>query len=636
MSGALGRAAAIAGFLGLALASTASAMDNDAARQHALSFVLPADSPIELDFKVAGDRTVASTVVVIGNQSAVDLTITVAIIDSTDGTEFRSTDPDSALRLTVNGASSTTIPAGSVLAATVGVDGPSDLTALAGLLVAEAIEPGIAPATIPIEAAFSNDAERFGGASVEPSEISVTMTRSLPWVFKWDAGCWSWPPRDSEDLRVSLTDLGSPVAPGTVVRQPVALLASDTGGRMFARLGMPNGYPKGDAWLELGCTSRSGTYAGSLPFEVGNDEASTLSLTIKVQDLFIYPLFAVFAGAGVAYVLRRRSDNTRPRAVLWEELRNARLRYIEARSKYGEADRTILDGIFDPVHELPAGSSEAAKLFQNVATAHSKDDLDKATKATGDLLEAGDLVDALVEARTGLRGQLAGELSSASEAAALRKAGDDILQSVDITSVDDINAHLDAVGAQTRANASWLRAFRLYRLVFERYQALPETLPEWIADRARLANPIAIREAYLRPAKSIQDLENPDVLGLLRERLGIIEVALRAAPRRDAAPPPPADSVDALLDSVDVPAMPDRATPDRRIRWLRLGDVFEFWIVAAIAAAAFLGSAYVDQAFGSGWQYLAAFVTGAAGTLAVNFTLLPWYRSYRIARTSEG
>jgi hypothetical protein len=621
--------------MALALASTTSAMDKGAAREHALSFVLPTDSPIALNFEVAGDRTLASAVVVIGNQSAVDLTITLSIIDSTDGSLFKSTDADSTLRLTVNGAVSATVAARSLLAAIVGVDGPSDLAALSGLLVAETTEPGVAPATIPIDAAFPNDAERFAGARVEPSEISVTMTRSLPGIFKWDAGCWSWPPLGSDALRVSLADLGSPIAPGTVVRLPETLLASDTGGRMFARLGMPNGFPKGDAWLELGCPARSGTYSGSLPFEVGNDEASTLSLTVKVQDLFIYPLMAVFAGAGLAYLLRRRSDDTRPRALLRDELKKARSRYVAARMKYGEADRTILDRIFDPVNELPGGQSEAAKLFQLIAAADSKEDLDAATKAAADLIEAGDLIDALVEARTGLRDQLEGELSSVTEAAALRKAGSDLLQSVEITSLDDLNAHLDAVREQTRANVYWARAFRLYRLVLEKYQRLSETLPAWIDDRARLADPTAISEAYLRPARTIQDLEDPDVLGMLRERMGIIEVALRAAPRSDGAPPP-GGSLGALLASVVMPAMPDRITPDRRIEWLWLGDVIEFWIVAAIAAAAFLGTAYVDQAFGSTWQYLAAFVTGAAGTLAVNFTLLPWYRSYRVARTSEG
>jgi hypothetical protein len=618
------------------MASTTSAMDKDAARQDALSFLLPADSPIALNFEVVGDRTVASAVAVIGNQSTIDLAITLSIIDSTDGSQFRSTDEASALRLTVDGAGSATVAARSVLAVTVRVEGPSDLAALSGLLVAEATEPGVAPATIPIEGAFPSDAERFGGAKVEPSEVSVTMTRSLPGIFKSDAGCWSWPPPDSEALRVSLTDLGAPIAPGTVVRLPGTLLASDTGGRMLARLGMPNGLPKGDAWLEFGCPARSGTYSGSLPFEVGNDEASTLSLTVKVQDLFIYPLLAVFAGAGLAYLLRRRSDDTRPRALLQEELRNARNRYIAARARYGEADRTVLDKIFDPVNELPGGQSEAAKLFQLIAAADSKEDLDAAAKTAANLIEAGDLIDALVEARTGLRNQLEGELSSVSEAAVLRKAGSDLLQSVEINSLDDLNAHLDAVREQTRANVYWARAFRLYRLVLEKYQRLPDTLPEWINDRARLADPTAISEAYIRPARTIQDLENPDVLGMLRERMGIIEVALRAAPPSDGAPPPPGGSLGAILASVVMPAMPDRLTPDRRIEWLRLGDVIEFWIVAAIAAAAFLGTAYVDQAFGSTWQYVAAFVTGAAGTLAVNFTLLPWYRSYRVARASEG
>jgi hypothetical protein len=638
MTGALGGASRAAGLVGAialtALAPWTAAAQDGAAQASGLSFVSPGESPVSLTFMRVGAQTVASSIVVIRNSSAVDATVAIVIIDTTTGERSASTEQDGGIRVTVNGGTTVPVQAGDVVPATVLVEAGSDLSTLSGVLVGQAREPGIPPATIAINAMFPNDSDKFASAAVQPADITVTATRSLPWILRWDDRCWTWPLPGSESLRVRITKLGSAPAAGTTVRWPETILGSDTGGRLYARLGTPAGYPEGEARLELGCPDRAGTYSGAIPFDVGNDDASSLSLTIKVQDLFIYPLLAVFAGAGVTYWLRRRSDDTRPKAVLQAELEDSRKRYAEARKEYSNADRGILDAIFDPLSELPAGHGEAATLFGQITNAATKEELDELADKTADLLKAGDLSDALATARSSLLTQLDGDLASIPAAEALRKAGTDVLGSTTIKSSSDADAHLNAVGEQAEANTYWLRAFALYGVALDRYRALPASLPSWIDDRARLANPIAVREGYLRPATSLKDLEGPDVLGMVRERLGIIEVAHAAGPP-PSGPTPTAASLANLLSAIQLPRMPDRQTPDRRLEWLRLGDAIEFWIVAVIAAAAFLGTAYVGQAFGSGWQYLAAFVAGAAGTLAVNFTLLPWYRKYRVSREPE-
>jgi multisubunit Na+/H+ antiporter MnhB subunit len=61
---------------------------------------------------------------------------------------------------------------------------------------------------------------------------------------------------------------------------------------------------------------------------------------------------------------------------------------------------------------------------------------------------------------------------------------------------------------------------------------------------------------------------------------------------------------------------------------VRVHDWLDFAVAALIGAVAFLLAVPYLDTFGTWQHYLTAFLAGASGSLVVNWTLLPWARSY--------
>jgi hypothetical protein len=600
-----------------------------------IRFVIPTDGSVELAFEPGADHSLSATATIaVGNDDIATALVEFYLIDTDSGARIGSPSataaagPPPAIVLT---AEPLAIDAGRIETTTFTVSAPASTKKLKALLVAEAA--GVGSATLPIAASFPSAVNPFAAAEPVPASKTITLSRSLPSLLQQSNGCWwFWPPSTASDWSVRVDGVGN-VPAGVPIAEPATYLTSDRGGSLPISLSRD---PNSGGRLEVGCADRAGVYKGTLAFDPDSETAKSLDLTVNVQDLFVWPLLVALAGSYVVWRYKDRTDRTRPKRVLRIAIEDARKRYISA---HPAGTPGLLDSVFDGGVALPDGRGAAADLYRLIGTARTKEELDDSTTATKDLITLVDLAPAIEAVRGELRKQIEeGPLAALSDATPIRTAGAGLWARDSLDSLDEATDHLAALKSQVEANVEWLRAFELCRLVQARYASLPQPIPPTIADRVLLADPRAIRAAYLRPATSLDDLTEPSVIEMLRERLVIIEAARLAATPKVPPPPHPADAphpaavdelVPSILAQIQMPFLPSGSTPEHKLAWLRIGDSVEFVVVAVIAALVFLQSAYVDKAFGTSWQYVAAFATGAGGTIAINFALLPWYRSYR-------
>lgn len=173
-------------------------------------------------------------------------------------------------------------------------------------------------------------------------------------------------------------------------------------------------------------------------------------------------------------------------------------------------------------------------------------------------------------------------------------------------------------------------------------------------DRAQLNDndPEVLYKVYLEPAVSLDDLTKPDVIARLRESVYVTMALNRAYP------PPTDDSSEVAVAMQEVedalkeakgplaPMQPSDITQglarallayvpsEEIVSMVRVHDKWDFVVTAGLTMLAFLVTLYVSTTFGSIWQYFAAFLAGATGQLVINWALLPWYRSYKIASST--
>jgi hypothetical protein len=597
----------------------------DPVQANSIQFVIPTGEELELAFEPSGEGSLAATATVgISNNSVQEARVEFHMVDVDSGNQVGSEVDPEAVSLA---APILVVEPGRVAIGRITVTAPATTTSVDAVLVAEA--PGIGASAIPVS--ITGNESPFAEAEAIPASKTLTLSRALPSLPQRYLGCWwSWPPSDAADWKVPLEGLGD-VRAATAVDKPQAYLSSDTGGTLLvslAEVDQPGGI---GGRLEVGCADRAGVYTGNLEFDSAED-ANALELTINVQDFFLWPLLAVGLGSYATWLFKKRTDRTRPQQVLRIAIEEARKRYLESR----QGASGLLDDIIDPTVELPGGRGEAASLYRSVGTARTQEEHDDLTSEVESLVTLVELTPAIVVARAKLRDQIeSGPLAELPDARNMRAAATVLLDKSSLDSLDDAKAHHAALKSQVAAGVEWLRANALCDYVEDRYARLPNPLPAGLAEHVLLANPVAIRVTYLRPASSLADLTAPSVVGLLRERLVTIEAAREARP---ATPPPTgarggpaADvAVRSILAGIPMPFLPGGTTTEQKLAWIRLGDGIEFVVVALVAALVFLESAYVGQAFGTLWQYVAAFATGAAGTWTINFALLPWYRSYRV------
>jgi hypothetical protein len=198
---------------------------------------------------------------------------------------------------------------------------------------------------------------------------------------------------------------------------------------------------------------------------------------------------------------------------------------------------------------------------------------------------------------------------------------------------------LELYQRQTRAISLWQQGWSLYRLASPLYADLQDRQDDLLeADRARLhdSDPEALYRTPLEPAASLEDLTDAGALARLRDSYRVLLALDRAYPASRfgaAAAEGPALELPVAAAPFVAEGLRLALSPEEIVAMVRGRDRVDFWVTFILTALAFLVTIYVGKDFGSIWQYLAAFLAGATGQLVVNWALLPWYRSYRVAST---
>jgi hypothetical protein len=86
-------------------------------------------------------------------------------------------------------------------------------------------------------------------------------------------------------------------------------------------------------------------------------------------------------------------------------------------------------------------------------------------------------------------------------------------------------------------------------------------------------------------------------------------------------------TIPSLLSALVSPLW-DTRTPEGIRASVRVHDLLDFIVTALLASLAYLLALTYLGTFGTWQHYLAVFVAGASGSLAINWALLPWARSY--------
>ena len=267
-----------------------------------LAFRSAAD-PVDLEFKVDGNRASAGLSVVLVNGSDSEVSVRYGLIDLDAGVQYTPGDTGSIAFAATEAPDR--IGAGEAVPVRFTITVPATATSFEGFVIAQADGITADPAMIRVSGKIASSANPLAKATLEPESLSVTVTRMEPTRFAADSFCWAWPPVDGSAFEVhaagiaTLPDPSASPSPSPSA-DPATTLASDTGGRLHASLHIVN---RDDGRrvlaVRLSCAPATGTYTGTITLDPGNDESPKLGLRIKVQKLFIYPLLVVVGGSYV-------------------------------------------------------------------------------------------------------------------------------------------------------------------------------------------------------------------------------------------------------------------------------------------------------------------------------------------------
>lgn len=217
--------------------------------------------------------------------------------------------------------------------------------------------------------------------------------------------------------------------------------------------------------------------------------------------------------------------------------------------------------------------------------------------------------------------------------------------------VTEAETLLNRLRAQTDAVHSFVIGWELRDRAQPLYERLLQNKERIGTDSERQAlyesNPDALYRAYLLPATTKAEIDESDVVGRLKQAQYTLQRLSDAyLPGVGAA-----EAVDggiaaggisgALTGLAIAPqtvlqsalqafgdTLRDTRSPEEIRASVRVHDWLDFAVAALIGALAFLLAVPYLDTFGTWQHYLTAFLAGASGSLVVNWTLLPWARSY--------
>jgi hypothetical protein len=502
--------------------------------------------------------------------------------------------------------------------------------------------PAALPLTLLPPAPRPRPGSRFAGARLEPSGVTIVVTRCLPSLLRFLASNCGWQHGDELDARDVLA--GRAVASGTELGG--TRVASDQGGRaelsLVAATKIPAKRTAAAALrIDVDGPSGTGTYTGKLPVDRTAAKAPVADVTVKVQDFFVWALAAILAGAGVAWRFVRWRDRDRPKRVLQAALLQAAEAHAQAdeRHEHDGCPFTLASVFGDPrtwTCPAPSGAPEAHALYCAIQRAADADELNDVAAQVADIELRGRLLAGVCADATALRKAIeAFPMDLDPGTPPILPASGALLDNPDVPGdAAAMQSYQQQLRDQATALREWQLAWKVSEDTVARLTTLDgEDLRAAEKDALEAADPRVLRGVYLWPATSLAELRDARALSRLREALSVVWAVQLA--HEQAQPFESLSVVDERRAVALVSRIAGRieAPPTARslIDAVRAHDRRDFWGALLATAVAYLVLIYPGGTFGSLWQYVTAFAFGASGQLLVNWQALPWYGGHRPA-----
>lgn len=627
-----------------------------------LTFIAPAPEPTQVELQGRDGGWEGQLTVALRNDSGAERVIRFdVVITDAVGRDRQSTPaPGTTLRVLDTEPKAVMVPPFSVLSIAVSLRADrQDATKYDGVLVARDERSEVSttpeqarPATLRFRASVPQPVSSWAGAKPDPKGVTMTVT------------CWLMC-RSPIDL---LEDSHRPVrlssAPGADEVRTVRLM-SDTGGSLLVTLEPAGETTRGkvgeataDWRVRAGDIERSGKYTGELvlaPAASGAPQVA-LPITVNAQDLILWPWATLGLGVIAAWLFSKRRDQSRPPGVLLAAIMRIDERYRDIRRGTSDDPDCPPPCTYESVFPsrgagyptaaacralslaARAALTEAERLYCDIQTAGTNEELEERRTAVNDLAArvadwkptrdaARDLCEALKTAER--------EIVDGADVPILATSRE-LLRPASPRSAAEAEALLERLASQAEAVARYITGWRLVVEARLPYAALFARRDEFTPDeRARLVqnDPDEAYRTWLRPARTLEDVVAGDSIPRLRELRRFLRNLDKAYPAPQLAGEPPVEPAGMMPGEFPLPpsiaATRDRRDAEEIIGSVRRDDRIEFVFTAVVLSLAFILTQYTGKNFGSWEQYLTVFLAGAAGTTAINWALLPWYRSYR-------
>lgn len=664
----------------------------------ALSFAAPAEEPAAVQFKAQDGNRVGQLDVVLRNDSDYDKSLVVEFISTTNGAVYTlvaKPEKFAASEITLFTDGSAQPKATSFGALTLplkfGIDEDTKLTSVDGVLVvrSDGSEP-VRPATLRVELNITEAPFSWSGVSFQPDKANLLVSRWLPlgicrdWYRGGEASIWFNSAEDA--LTKQIKD-----------RPPSDRLSSETGGTL--KLSLSDTEQQGattKATIKATDIMATGSYEGDLTLDPEAESPKAIPVTVRVQDLWVWPLAALLLGVAAGYFLSKVYDRHRARELLRAALAGAREDYNAAKAQkpagcqytLGDTFETVTKPLFsrDPqswLHKLGIPqlqarisnctelTAEAERLYCEVSKARTQEELDEVSKEVTDLVQRVATWPAVCAAAQELLNALKQleKLDGLEEPnkLALYRADKELLPDnpTTILSAAEASTILTQLVDQTGATKAFVQDLWPLRnkiqTLFNPLRRREDTMNDEDQDKLHQSAPSALDEIIYR-VKSPEDVDET-ILNLVGAQKALLElsskypevgirvrrsvlderfnlVTIDGETYRVIDPNSAGSRVGvraAFIDDLDrlylVAGTEDRSS-EEIVASLRRRDWFVSVVTALLAAVAFLLTIYPDQGFGSPGQYIAAFIAGATGQVVIDSTIAPWFRSYK-APTGE-
>lgn len=529
--------------------------------------------------------------------------------------------------------------------------------------------PSVPPATVRVSVA---GAEEGAPAMLEPTEVTLTVTRSRP---SWQ-GPLTLAGVTGGTANVWLRNLSS--------RQGLNLtgrLSGDRGGSMPVEIQLGEPSTAGQAYpgtLRVVEVPRAGAFSGSLNLKPGEEDAPVLKVTVNTQDHWGYPLGTLAAGVVLAALVRWLRDQKRPKDLLKASIKDAGSSYWRDRELTGvpvpAGPVYLLDKVFPKPEEgyrdvqtAPKGKpelKEAEQTFHQVSQAKSSASLEAVQAEVRELQSRAALwkpsvlaAETLEKTRGSTETELKGLEADPAKFYTLAYASELVKnRSKPPTTAAEATKLRDELLAQPQALALSVEAWQLARearLLFAALKGIQLTP----LDRAALrdSDPDAIVQNYLYPSKTPADLERYQVMRRLREALRTLQGLVSVYPQPSISKGREADNgagrgrgagftrqsaevagMPAVIPTVLPPFVPvDKRAAPQILASVRFRDWLDFFFAAVAVSLTFFLTLYVGKNFGNPEEYLTALLAGSAGTLLIDWTLQPWFRNYQTSTKAK-